>query len=103
MRASTQVSVACVELRCTDTPATETSVWADGLVVRVSAAVRGIEQLPGAPRVEHGVAVVTPPGPESSEKLICVPAGAFVTPEPPFTSTCPVKTRDPLTRSVPPA
>ena len=51
-------------------------------------------QLPVAPTVVHGFAVVNEPGPLSFVKLIDVPSGAFTKPlpSPAFTFTCAVKT-----------
>src|SRR4051812_9958207 len=74
-----------------ETPPTETVVCAVTTVVPVTFDTRLIVQLPPAPTVQ-GFADVNAPGPESIEKLICVPLGAFTNPfpSPALMLTCPV-------------
>jgi len=99
MRAFTQVLVAGPELaptpsvlRVSDTPPTESVVWALTFVTPVTADVMVVVQLPEPPVVVHDVGGFGVPGPASMVNVISVPFGALTNPppEPSFTFTCAV-------------
>ena len=95
--ASTNVFVAGAEfppvpfvLRVKVRPATVGEAEADTTVTPVVFEESVIVQLPVPPDVVHGFAEVKLPGPDTMEKLIDVPSGAFTKPVPSFTFTCAV-------------
>src|SRR3954463_14534697 len=92
IRALTQVLTAGPELsplasvsRVSDTPPTDTVVWADTVVTPVTADERSIVHEPVPPDVVQGFAPANAPGPLSLVKLICVPSGALTAPVPSLT------------------